>query len=77
MPISIPAFSRDDDSHHKRLLRGAVAEYLDEGELVTFLKDLKAILVEEEDRFRQQALWFRSAHDKIFGATPVVSGATP
>lgn len=77
MPISIPAFSRDDDSHHKRLLRGAVAEYLDEGELVMFLEDLKTILVEEEDRFLKQALWFRSANEKIFGTTPVVSEITP
>lgn len=75
--MAIPAFSRDDDTNNKRLLRGAVAEYLDEGELVTFLADLKAILTEEEDRFLKQALWYRSAHDKIFGATPVVSDVTP
>ncbi len=75
--MAIPAFSKDNDTHYKRLLRGAVAEYLDEGELVTFLEDLKAILIEEEDRFLKQALWFRSAHDKIFGTTPVVSDVTP
>lgn len=75
--MAIPAFSKDNDTHHKRLLRGAVTEYLDEGEIVTFMKDLKDILVEEEDRFLQQSLWFRAANDKLFGSTPVVSDTTP
>jgi hypothetical protein len=73
----IPAFSKDNDTHHKRLLRGAVTEYLDEGEIVVFMKDLKDILTEEEDRFLQQSVWFRAAHDQLFGATPVVSEDTP
>jgi hypothetical protein len=68
--MAIPAFSTDNDTHHKRLLRGAVTEYLDEGEIVTFLKDLKEVLVEEEDRFLQQSIWFRTAHDKLFGSPP-------
>lgn len=75
--MAIPAFSTDNDTHHKRLLRGAVAEYLDEGEIVTFLQDLKEVLVEEEDRFLQQSLWFRAAHDQLFRTTPVVSEDTP
>jgi hypothetical protein len=75
--MAIPEFSKDNDNHHKRLLRGAVAEYLDEGNLVTFLQDLKDVLTEEEDRFLQQALWFRAANDKLFKTTPIVSDATP
>jgi hypothetical protein len=77
VPFSTPAFNTEDDSHHKRLLRGAVAEYLDEGNIVTFLTDLKAVLVEEEDRFMQQALWFRAAHDKLFKTTPAEGESTP
>lgn len=74
--MAIPTFSTDDN-HHKRLLRGAVAEYLDEGDLVTFLQDLKDVLAEEEDRFLQQALWFRAANDKLFRTTPVEGDTTP
>jgi len=75
--MTIPAFNADDDTHHKRLLRGAVAEYLDEGDIVAFLKDLKEILVEEEDRFLRQSRWFRTAHDCLFEATPDMSDITP
>lgn len=64
---------RPDDSHHQRLLRGAVAEYLDEGLIEDFMEDMGYILSSEIAHFEEQAGYYKSVRDQLFPPEPANS----
>ena len=49
-----------------RNLRGAICEYLDEGNINDLLNDLRKILDEEEDSFLKKALVYKDVRKKLF-----------
>lgn len=55
-----------DDDFKIRNLRGAVCEYLDEGNVDELLKDLKKVLEEEEDSFWKKALIYKEVRKRLF-----------
>ena len=56
-----------NSDHHIRLLRGAVFEYLDGGLVDELVYDLRQILKDEEDRFKQQREVFKKARRILCG----------
>lgn len=65
--------ARGDDTHHQRLLRGAVAEYIDEGLIDTFMEDMAYILSSEIANFEEQAGRYRTVRDQLFPPEPANS----
>ena len=49
-----------------RNLRGAICEYLDEGNIDDLLIDLRQILDDEEDNFLKKALVYKDVRKKLF-----------
>ena len=54
------------DEFKIRNLRGAICEYLDEGDIDDLLSDLRKILDEEEDSFLKKALVYKDVRKKLF-----------
>jgi tRNA splicing endonuclease len=54
------------DEFKIRNLRGAICEYLDEGNIHDLFHDLRQILDEEEDSFLKKALVYKDVRKKLF-----------
>lgn len=65
--------SRASESLRKINLRTAVFDYLDDKNVFDFIKDLKHILEEEENRARAEADIAKEVKDFLFGST-ILSG---
>jgi hypothetical protein len=54
------------DAFKLRNLRGAICEYIDEGNIDELLSDLKNVLEEEEQDFLNKAKLYKSVRRQLF-----------
>lgn len=57
------------EEHKRRVLRGAICEYLDDGLVDDLLTDLESILREEEEDFLRKSLTYTKVRTKFFRET--------
>jgi hypothetical protein len=60
-----------------RTLRGAICEYLDEGDIDEMMDDMKSILQEEMDRFAKQHGYYRTVMGIIAPETKTIPLVSP
>ena len=54
------------DEFKLRNLRGAICEYLDDGNVTELIDDIRKVLDEEEDNFLKKALIYKDVRAKLF-----------
>lgn len=57
------------EEHKRRILRGVICEYLDDGLVDELLTDLEDILREEEEDFLKKSLTYTKVLTKFFRET--------